>query len=671
MTDIFVSYASEDRERVRPLVERLTAQGWSVWWDRELETGSSFETTIEQALASARCVVIAWSQHSINSRWCRAEATEGLERDKLVPLLIDDVRPPLVFRATHTANMLGWPENDGQLDSVFAAIGKLLDEPIAVAPASSPSQKGSAWPTKAGVAAGVLILALMSWWFVDSQDQSTVMQQTAKQISPEAIVESQKPLKVAVMPIRDLSNDPDGVWLAGGLTEELRREISGWNRYEVLPGALTRGREANDLSKIVDVILDGYLSRDDNDAIVALDIIHLAEPNKSTTSTASASWSEPRRLQRQIAGNFSLVLDVSLSEDAQILPADHAWSSYLRHVHAGIFGDYEEIIYWLERTLEEDPEWTVGWATLALRRHQMFVHLNDPQQLRMAQAALANAAKNPNQALWGWAWAQVQGYGLGNFEQAYPWFVGYVSEPLIPAYFLPQFLLQLGMNEEATEPFRRAVERNPNIVNFYQGLAMNEALLGNFERSEAAARRFVDLNPPNSYPALQLAAIERIAAGDLATAEDHFRKLQISVEATKPGSLAQLDSKVYLRWVAAALATANNDAAAIEPLIKEFLEYGDVVSAALYTLYFDDPQTAEALLDADLAQDSGHHRNSWFISRVIMPAEYRNHPLVQRIEQHLGYTNEWRLKVCMHLASFNANADLAHLGYSCSPGNYE
>ncbi len=36
MADIFLSYASEDRERVIPLVEALQADGFSVWWDRNI-----------------------------------------------------------------------------------------------------------------------------------------------------------------------------------------------------------------------------------------------------------------------------------------------------------------------------------------------------------------------------------------------------------------------------------------------------------------------------------------------------------------------------------------------------------------------------------------------------------------------------------------------------------
>jgi hypothetical protein len=47
MADIFLSYASEDRELIEPLVEILEAQGWTLWWDRELIAGPSFAQRAE------------------------------------------------------------------------------------------------------------------------------------------------------------------------------------------------------------------------------------------------------------------------------------------------------------------------------------------------------------------------------------------------------------------------------------------------------------------------------------------------------------------------------------------------------------------------------------------------------------------------------------------------
>ena len=59
MTDIFVSYATSDRERIIPLVETFEAQGWSVWWDRQIMPGTSYDDMIEQAISHATCVVVA------------------------------------------------------------------------------------------------------------------------------------------------------------------------------------------------------------------------------------------------------------------------------------------------------------------------------------------------------------------------------------------------------------------------------------------------------------------------------------------------------------------------------------------------------------------------------------------------------------------------------------
>ena len=50
MADVFISYASPDRERARLLADGLEQQGLSVWWDREIQPGRPFDDAIEEAL---------------------------------------------------------------------------------------------------------------------------------------------------------------------------------------------------------------------------------------------------------------------------------------------------------------------------------------------------------------------------------------------------------------------------------------------------------------------------------------------------------------------------------------------------------------------------------------------------------------------------------------------
>jgi hypothetical protein len=108
VSDVFVSYADADRHRVNPLVEALLQQGWSVWWDRTILPGTTWDRAIEVELAEARCVIVLWSRNSIQSDWVRTEAEEAKTRGILVPALLDDVNIPLAFKRLQAANLVEW-----------------------------------------------------------------------------------------------------------------------------------------------------------------------------------------------------------------------------------------------------------------------------------------------------------------------------------------------------------------------------------------------------------------------------------------------------------------------------------------------------------------------------------------------------------------------------------
>jgi hypothetical protein len=109
LSDIFISYARPDRERAALLAAALEKRGWTVWWDREIPPGRTFDDVIEEALEAARCVVVLWSHASTASNWVRNEASDAMQRKVLIPALIDtDLKIPLEFRRLQAADLSRW-----------------------------------------------------------------------------------------------------------------------------------------------------------------------------------------------------------------------------------------------------------------------------------------------------------------------------------------------------------------------------------------------------------------------------------------------------------------------------------------------------------------------------------------------------------------------------------
>lgn len=126
MADIFLSYASADRHRVWPLVDALAEHGWSVWWDRNIDLGSGFDEAIDREIRAAHCVVVAWSTAAVESRWVRNEALEGLERDALIPVMLESVRVPVAFRHMQGADLSrGVDRGSPEFDRLLSAISEI------------------------------------------------------------------------------------------------------------------------------------------------------------------------------------------------------------------------------------------------------------------------------------------------------------------------------------------------------------------------------------------------------------------------------------------------------------------------------------------------------------------------------------------------------------------
>jgi hypothetical protein len=155
LADIFVSYASQDRSLVAPLVERLEAEGYSVWWDRRIEAGAEFSKNIEFELDNSKVVIVAWSVSANDSSWVKDEASAGHEQGKLIPICIDAERPPMGFRQYQALEFTGWKADTSAPayhDLCQSIRSRLAGEAVPeVVSSVNPTNKSRPFPTKPSI----------------------------------------------------------------------------------------------------------------------------------------------------------------------------------------------------------------------------------------------------------------------------------------------------------------------------------------------------------------------------------------------------------------------------------------------------------------------------------------------------------------------------------------
>ena len=120
MADIFISYTRSDRSKAEQLARALEAQGWSVWWDRKIPAGRTFDRVIEEELKACKCVVVLWSKKSVVSDWVREEAGKGKNRSILMPVLLEKVEIPIGFGRIQASDLSAW--NGEANASVFISL---------------------------------------------------------------------------------------------------------------------------------------------------------------------------------------------------------------------------------------------------------------------------------------------------------------------------------------------------------------------------------------------------------------------------------------------------------------------------------------------------------------------------------------------------------------------
>ena len=137
MADVFISYKSRLRPRVREIAAALEELGLSVWFDAELEAGHSFAAVINAELGKASCVIVCWTPDAFAPEdgsevsWVEAEASIARQRKVIVPIMLERVELRAPWNMFHTERMMDWsgsPTDPAWLN-ILEAIGSRVGRP--------------------------------------------------------------------------------------------------------------------------------------------------------------------------------------------------------------------------------------------------------------------------------------------------------------------------------------------------------------------------------------------------------------------------------------------------------------------------------------------------------------------------------------------------------------
>ena len=338
MADVFVSYTASDRDRVAQLVEALQAAGLSVWWDRGIDVGSTFDREIERELDAARCVVVVWSNASVDSEWVRNEAFEAQSRNALFPILISDVKPPLAFRRAQTARMIEWPASVGEFDAMLRAIhGRLAKMPL----------------------------------HPESQRSQT---HVASSMAADANAPS-----IAVLPLSNVSPDPDQVHFVDGLTIELIHRLSRIPNLRIVGQASSFAYKNRPVSYAevgrtlgVAHLLEGSVRRVGDQLRVTVELVSCANGFQLWSADFDRKLDDVFAIQREISDAVADALTVKLRGDSLELLGSTSNASAHAHYLRGNALLWQFTVETAERSVAEceaavaiDPGFARGWATLA------------------------------------------------------------------------------------------------------------------------------------------------------------------------------------------------------------------------------------------------------------------------------------------------------------------
>ena len=339
--------------------------------------------------------------------------------------------------------------------------------PGALAPtASLPGQRV---PRRWGwAAAGVVILAIITGLLI-------------------VAARPEPPAGVAILPFRNISDEPESQYFADGMTEEMTSALSKIEGLRVIGGSSVAGFAGRDVAEVgrelaVGSVLDGSVRRNQDQVRITIRLIDVRTRENRWSQEYDRRLRDVFSIQSDIAHQVTRALEVELTPGEQIrvqrAPTGNleAYDLYLRGLHlvtgGGTRTSTDSAILIFQKAIDLDPSFALAHAALArVYVRKLFSFDADP---RWEEQAFIEITKALN-----------------------------IDTTLAEAYLARGELAWTKANgfraAEAIQDFRRALRYKPNLREAHASLGRVYAHVGQLEHALVELRAAAALDPMDRF----------------------------------------------------------------------------------------------------------------------------------------------------------------------------
>ncbi|MBC8244663.1 MAG: TIR domain-containing protein [Verrucomicrobia bacterium] len=538
-SEVFISYASQDRARILDLVERLRAAGVSVWIDQMgIEGATMWSQEIVAAIRGCKLLILAISENSAGSENVVKEvalASEG--RKRILPVYLESAEIPesMAYQLAGIQRVEFFEgQEDAALQPVIRALAKLgvtvADEASAAAatapgstphgpshPADKPETKRevAVWLKAAAAVAGLAVLGLAGTLFFGSSPVPTPGPVALGQAQTNRVTQppTPKPVpaldtnRVVVLPFKVIGGAQDSADLGYGLVSTLTSKLQPLQSLVVIANESARKfkdseQSPNEIGQALQVgtIVTGEIQTSGDKVQVNIRIIDANTEALGWGSTFTKTKDEFLALQNEIATQLASELKGGLdATEAQQLAqkatenaeAQAEYQAGRREWNKRSKEGFDNAIKHFERAIELDPNYAdpyVGLGdTYGLLPGYNFALASEamPKAKSYAKKAIE---LNPNlanpYALIGWVQSRYE-YDWTGAEKSYKKAISLNSNYATSFHWYGIHLRESGRFIEAVDNLSKATQLEPTSKIIKVNLAL---AFGYANESESAVK---------------------------------------------------------------------------------------------------------------------------------------------------------------------------------------